>query len=145
METPGECFCNKYSCENLKPKLFHLRLLASLCNFNYLQSFVKAKFTVVKYNSKMSITFHQIKFWKGIMNRSSIKKGILKSFLIFTEKYLCCSLFLNKNAGLQSWNFIKKRLKHKCFPVNTVLRNVKSTCFKEYLWTTVWTFCYMSK
>ena len=25
--------------------------------------------------------------------------------------------FLNKVAGLQDWNFIKKRLQHKCFPV----------------------------
>ena len=28
------------------------------------------------------------------------------------------SLF-NKVAGLQATNFIKKRLQHKCFPVNT--------------------------
>ena len=72
-----DCFWNKCTCENLKPELFHLRLLASLCNFNYLQSFVKAKFTVVKYNSKMSIIYHQTKFRKGIINRSSIKKLFL--------------------------------------------------------------------
>ena len=69
-----------------------------------------ANFTVVKYNSKISIIYHQTKFQNIIMNRSSIKKAELKHFAIFTEKHLRWSLFLNKNAGLQSWNFIKKRL-----------------------------------
>ena len=36
------------------------------------------------------------------MSRSSIKKAVLKNFAIFTEKHLRWSLFLNKNAGLQS-------------------------------------------
>ena len=43
--------------------------------------------------------------------------------LLFTEKHLCWNLFLNKNAGFQSWNFIKKRLHYRRFPVNTVLQN----------------------
>ena len=38
-----------------------------------------------------------------------LKIGILKNFPIFTGKHLCRSLFL--------WNFIKKRLRHSCFPV----------------------------
>ena len=75
-------------------------------------------FTIVKYNSKISIIYHQIKIYNGIMSRSSIKKAVLKNFAIFTEKHLRWSFFLNKNAGLQSWNFIKKRLKHRFFPVN---------------------------
>ena len=98
---PADCFWNKCTCENLKPKLFHLRLLASLYNFNYLQIFVKAKFTVVKYNSKI-IIYHQIKFRKGIMCRSSIKRPFLKISQYSQKKSLCWSVFLNKNAGLQS-------------------------------------------
>ena len=118
----------------MKPKLFNLRLLASLCNFNCLQIFIKVKFTVSKYNSKISTIYHQIKFWKGIMNRSSIKKAFLKNFAIFTEEHLCWSLFLNKNAGLQSWNFIKK-----VFPVNIikllgtpVLKNICERLFERF-------------
>ena len=42
----GDCFWNKCTCKNVKPKLFNLRILASLCRFNYLQIFVKAKFIV---------------------------------------------------------------------------------------------------
>ena len=41
------------------------------------------------------------------------KIGVLRNFAIFTGKQLCWSLFLIK---LQT--FIKKRLQHRCFPVN---------------------------
>ena len=36
-------------------------------------------FTIVKCTSKISIIYHQIKIYNGIMNRSSIKKLFLKS------------------------------------------------------------------
>ena len=42
--------------------------------------------------------------------RCSIKKAVLKTFAIFTGKYLCWSLILI--------NFTKKGLQHRCFPVN---------------------------
>ena len=104
----------------MKPKLSNLRLLASLCNLNYLQISVKEKwlnskkkkkkerkiwsiyrevlsvtwpnFTVVKCNSKISIIYYQIKISKRYT------KAVLKIFAIFTEKHLCWSFFLNKNA-----------------------------------------------
>ena len=134
---------NTFSIEHLRPTASGINALAkiwnqncsiwaSLYNFNYLQIFVKAKFTVVKYNSKI-IIYHQIKFRKGIMCRSSIKRPFLKISQYSQKKSLCWSVFLNKNAGLQSWNIIKKRLQHRYFPVNTVLRNFKNACFKEYL------------
>ena len=72
--------------ENLKPTLFNSRLLASLCNFNNLQIFVKARFTVVGYNSKISIIYHQIKFWKGKKEQVVYKKAILKTFTKLSEK-----------------------------------------------------------
>ena len=52
------------------------------------------------------------------------KKGVLKSFVIFTGKQMCWSLFFDKvtdlQAGscLQDCSFIKKRFQHKCFSVN---------------------------
>ena len=67
------------------------------------------------------------------------KKAVLKNFAILTEKDLCCSLFLNKNAGLQSWNLIKKRLQHRYFPVNIakflrklVLKNICEQLFERF-------------
>ena len=49
--------------------------------------------------------------------KCSVKKGVLRNFAKFTGKHLCQSLFFNKVAGA-SCNVIKKRLWHRCFPVN---------------------------
>ena len=46
------------------------------------------------------------------------KKGVLRNFAKFTEKHLCQSLFFNKVADLRSAALLKKRLWHRCFPVN---------------------------
>ena len=96
-------------------------------------------FTIVKYNSKISIIYHQIKISKRYNEQVFNKKAVLKNFAIFTEKHLRWSLFLNKNAGLQSWNFIKKRLQHRFFPVNIakflrapVLENICEWLFKPF-------------
>ena len=58
-------------------------------------------------------------------NRSSrpevfCKKGVLRNFAKFTGKNLCQSLFFNKVAGLRPATVLKKRLRHRCFPVNFV-------------------------
>ena len=46
------------------------------------------------------------------------KKGVLRNFAKFTGKHLCQSLFFNKVANLRSAALLKKRLWHRCFPVN---------------------------
>ena len=38
----------------------------------------------------------------------------------FTRRHLCQSLFFNKVAGLRPVTLLKKRLCHRCFPVNFV-------------------------
>ena len=50
--------------------------------------------------------------------RCSVRKGILKNFAKFTGKHLCQSLFFNKVTGLRPATLLKKRLWHRCFPVN---------------------------
>ena len=60
------------------------------------------------------ITNNKSSYW-----RCSVKKGVLRNFVKFTGKHPCQSLFFNKVAG-QACNFIKKRLWHRCFPVNFV-------------------------
>ena len=59
-------------------------------------------------------------------------KAVLKIFVIFTEKHLCWSLFLNKVADFQACNFIKKRLQHSCFPVN-IARFLSTPILKNIL------------
>ena len=43
--------------------------------------------------------------------------GVLKNFATVTGKHLCCSLFLIK-LRTYACNFIKRRLQHRCCPVN---------------------------
>ena len=49
------------------------------------------------------------------------KEGILKNFTIFTEKHLCRSFFF------------KKRLLHRCFPVN-IAKFLRTALFIEHFW-----------
>ena len=67
------------------------------------------------------------------------KKAAFKNLATFTGKHLCWGVFFNENANLQSCDFIKKRLQHKCFPVNTakflrtrVLKNICERLFKGF-------------
>ena len=57
--------------------------------------------------------------------------GVLKNFATFTGKHALESL-LNKVASLKPCNFIKKRLQHRCFPVN-IAKFLRTTFFTEHL------------
>ena len=50
--------------------------------------------------------------------RFYIKKGVLRNFAKFTGKHLCQRHFLNKVADLRPATLLKKRLWHRCSPVN---------------------------
>ena len=57
------------------------------------------------------------------------KKGVLKNFSKFTGKHLFWSLFF---AGLRPATLVKKRLWHRCFPVNFA-NFIRTPSFMEYL------------
>ena len=68
--------------------------------------------------------------------RCSIIKGAFINLAKFTGKHLFQSLFLNKVAGLRSATLLRKRLWHRCFPVNFAkfirspfLQNTSRGCF----------------
>ena len=46
------------------------------------------------------------------------KKSVLKNYTNLSGKHLCQSLFFNKVSGLRSVTLLKKRLRHRRFPVN---------------------------
>ena len=58
--------------------------------------------------------------YRSSHQRCSIKKSVLKNFTKVIGKHLCQSLFFNKVAVLRPATLFKKRLWHKCFPVNFV-------------------------
>ena len=61
------------------------------------------------------------------------KKGFLRNFAKFTGKHLCQRLFFNKVAVLRPATLSKKRLWHRCFPVNFV-EFLRTSFFTEHLW-----------
>ena len=66
------------------------------------------------------------------------KKGVRRNLAKFTGKHLCQRLFCNKVASLRPATLLKKRLWHRCFPVNferflrtTFLQNTSGGCFSS--------------
>ena len=57
----------------------------------------------------------------------SITKDVFRNFAKFTAKHLCQSFFFNKVAGLSPATLLKKKLWHRCFPVN--FAKFRSGCF----------------
>ena len=88
-----------------------------------------------KYFSSWEILRNYSTIFRSSHRRCSIKKAILKHFVIFTGKHLCRGLFFNKVSGNQMGNFIKKRLRHRYFLANIrkfirrpILKNISEGC-----------------
>ena len=88
--------------------------------------------------SKLKVEFlrNSSTIFRSIHWRCSIQTAVLRNFAIFTGKQLWCDLFFNRVADLQASNCIKKRLQHRCFPVNICeifrtpfLQNASGGCF----------------
>ena len=60
------------------------------------------------------------------------KIGVLKNLANFTRKTSVLESLFKKTGGLKAWRFIKKRLQHKCFPVN-FHKFLKTPFFTEHL------------
>ena len=57
---------------------------------------------------------------------SSIKKVVLKNFIIYTKKHICWCRFLIKIS------ILLKKLQHRCFP-GSICEIIKNACFDEHL------------
>ena len=67
--------------------------------------------------------------------RCSVRKSVFRSFIKFTRKHMCHSLFFNKVTGLMPATLLKNRLWHRCFQVNFV-KFLRKLFFTEHPWTT---------
>ena len=79
--------------------------------------------------------FMHIHIFEIGMHLSWTKKAserCFQKFHKFTGKYLCQSLFFNKVVGLRSATLLKKRLWHRCFPVN--FAKFLRPFYLEHLW-----------
>ena len=59
-----------------------------------------------------------MKFSRSSRPEVFCEKDVLRNFEKFTGKHLCQRLFFNKVAGLRHATLLKKRLWHRCFPMN---------------------------
>ena len=82
-------------------------------HFYYFDYFVGFVVTAV-------VSFHYsfLLVFRSSYPRCFVRKGVLRNFAKFTSKHLYQSLFSNKVAGLRPATLFKKRLWHRCFPVN---------------------------
>ena len=60
------------------------------------------------------------------------KKGFPRNFAKFTGKHLCQSFFFDRVAGLRPSTLLKKRLWHRCFPLNFA-KFLRAPFLKEHL------------
>ena len=99
-------------------------------HFDYASSAWYPNFTL-KMKNKIQIKYSN----KCKSSRLEIicKKGVLRNFTKFTGKYMCQSLFFNKVPGLRPATLLKKRLWHRCFPVNFV-KFPRTPFLTEHLW-----------
>ena len=82
----------------------------------------------------------------AVVCRFSSKQVLLK-FSKISKENTCVGVFLNKVTGLQTCNFIKKRLQHKCFRVKfpkflitSFLQKTSGSCFWELVYITTQNF-----
>ena len=95
----------------------------------------------IKQNLAKDFTFSRGVFRTLLNVRSSrlevfCKKDVLRNFAKFTGKHLRQSLSFNKVAGLRPATLLKKRLRHRCYPVDfpkflrtPSLQNTPGGCF----------------
>ena len=96
-------------------------------------------FTVVKYNSKLSVIYHQIKISKRYNEQVFYTKAVLKNFATFAENHLRWSLFFKIKMQAFSPKTLSKRGFHTGFSVNIVkflrrpvLENICERLFKRF-------------
>ena len=55
---------------------------------------------------------------RSIPRSCSVRRGVLRNFAKFTRKHICQAPFFKTCCRHKTCNFIKKRLRHTCFPLN---------------------------
>ena len=81
---------------------------------------------------KMNQTNIKKKILSSNLSQMFFKIAALRNFAVLSIKHLCWSLFLIK---LQAWRttfLLKRRLQHRCFPVN-ITKSLRTDFFIVYL------------
>ena len=96
-------------------------LLRLLKQFLFLRNAIFLSVTEILYDKVLISSFFIFQTsttFRSIYRRCSVRIAVLRNFAKFTGKHLCQNLFFNKVAGLRPAPLLKKRLWHRCIPVN---------------------------
>ena len=114
--------CLFYLCEKHQ-KEFYLGRWQSISKHSYHQQFQNIFWDLL--STTLSMNNIKINYFRRFTLKRQkqpsevfLRRGVFRNFAKFTGKKLCQSLFLNKIADLRLATSLKKRLWHKCFPVN---------------------------
>ena len=96
-----------------------------LSSYESKRNFLNMRTTKKSSTEDKTWNFHFARNYSKCLYRSShqsgsVRKGVLRNFRKFTGKHLCQSLFFNNVAGMRPATLLKKRLWHRCFPMNFV-------------------------
>ena len=89
--------------------------------------------TLMKANHKFFKMDPIPKLSGAVVQRCSLKQGVLRNFTKLTGKQLSQSLFFNKVAGLRPATLLKRRFWHRCFSVNFV-KFLRTPFYIEHFW-----------
>ena len=88
---------------------------------------------------KLETKIFQFEPLVSLCSFNSLQMKWLSIKKIFEGELKCWSVFFNENASIQSCNFIKRRLQHRCFPMNIatffrtpVLKKICEQLFKHF-------------
>ena len=111
--------------------LFRIRFQEQLL-INFYVDFIDFYLDYTNIFLKLCLKYRDF-IYRSRRSQMFFKIGVLKNFAIFTGKHLCWSLFLIQlQAQAQACKFIRKRLQHRCFPVN-IAKFLKTASFTEHL------------
>ena len=136
-KTANEWTWNIYSCKNnsqiwiVQPEFatwkYKAKLSAEAASGGVFIKAVRKNFAIFTGNTCVEVV--RFKNIRSSHQRGSMKKCVLRNFTKFAGKHLCQSIFFNKKLG----TLLKKRLWHRCFPVNFA-KFLRTSFIKEHLW-----------
>ena len=108
-----ECFLSCVNCQNIR--------MTFSADLKDLKSTKKLLIILFRFHYFYCISYRKCAKLSPSTARRSCSQIFLKiicSYVFFSGENTCAGFLFHNIAGLQTCNFVKKRVQHRCFPVN---------------------------